>query len=113
MNLQTLRDRALLMRHTEVQGEHRIATSDEVVRDGRTTKIREFAWYLEHRFWPLHPDRITALCGIEGCVAHLGYEKPEDTEEQVLADYRPPRTLVQIFRTGVNRGWFKVGGYSG
>jgi len=114
MNLAKLKAGALLMRMSTAQGTDgcRIAVTDEVVWDARTTKMLEFAWFVGHGNWSVHPDRIVRTCDCPECIVHLGYEDDEDRAEQLYADRRPVRTIAQMFRTGINRGWFRIGGYS-
>jgi len=111
LDLHKLRARSLLMRHTRTTPEQgcRIATVHEVEYEGRTTRIKELAFFATNGTWAVAPNSLQPGCKTPGCVMHLVFEDPDDEDIQMVANRRRTRSLGEMFRDGRSRGWFKGG----
>ena len=108
LDIAALQARAALMRSSSKDGEHRIMTSDSVVLNGRTTSVLELGYSVANNGkWPVRPDDLVPLCGVEKCILHLGYKDPDHAAVQFAANRVVRRSLGDLFRAGRSRGLFK------
>ncbi len=115
MDIQKLLYRAVLIRSTsKVPGSEgcRTADEEEVELDGRTTKVRELGFYLSDGDWAADPEGLAEGCGTPGCVMHLELDGDAADEHLVARTAYAPRSVRELFRRGVARGWFRSGGYA-
>lgn len=113
MNLQTLKYRAVLFASTAPgPGGCRIPKVDEVLIDGRTTKVFELGFFVSDGDWAADPEELRYNCSTPGCVMHLAMEGEAMAHHVVAKSIAPGhRDLRALFRYGVSRGWFRTGGY--
>lgn len=84
-----------------------------VVLDGHEATIEELGYYCRYLKWPEDTDALTPVCGRPGCVMHLAYADEEAELLQLVADYRPQKSLADAFRDGRRKGFFRSSGYAG
>jgi hypothetical protein len=113
VNLELLKMRAVLMRHTSpIKGsECRTANLELLPAEdaliAKSVMLSDLAWAVTHQARRFQSVETKEGCGTKGCVMHLVPRTQEDETTQLVAAYVPPRTIREVVGEAIRRGFMR------